>query len=338
MDKIKLVPCPLCQSSQFLGLTNTNSDDHIQKYGDLYGGRKLSEWKTCGTCGFVLQNPRPSSAALNEFYLKSQYHGEITWNPEDYKRFAEWYYLDKVDYIIQKTGLKTGTVFDVGFGLGGALLAFQKRGWKTYGVESDKTSYEFVQRQFRFDKVENNILTSDISDDFKVDVVFSNHAFEHIADLPDVLGGIQKILKPGGYIFTCVPTYYSNRSRLSKLWMNSAHYNLFTHKSLNHFLYPAGVTEVTHTYRGFWKEIDELWHLGQRQHQAISASIEETYENPKAVQFYINVLNPLRSLLYWPLFSEWSKRVQLFLSIQRNYKIIFSDPVLLVKKIIKKIS
>ncbi len=237
MDKISLAPCSLCNHNDFLPLRITKSDDHIHKYGDLYGDRKLSEWQACSQCGFVMQNPRPSPQALNEFYLKSQYHGEITWQADDYKRFAEWYYLDKVDYIIEQTGIKNGSVFDVGFGLGGALLAFQKRGWKTYGVESDKASYDFVLKQFCFDKVENNILTANISDDFKVDVVFSNHAFEHFADLKDVRNGIEKILKPGGYIFTCVPTYFSNRSRLSKLWMNSAHYNLFTHKSLNQLFF-----------------------------------------------------------------------------------------------------
>ena len=72
---LTLIPCPLCgETSRFLPLRVPYHDDHIADYRSLYGARTKSEWKACGTCGFVHQNPRPSAAALNAFYAAGEYH------------------------------------------------------------------------------------------------------------------------------------------------------------------------------------------------------------------------------------------------------------------------
>lgn len=326
------IDCPLCQCHEFLDITNTDIDHHIKKYGSLYEGLKKSTWKVCSQCGFVLQNPRPSLQQLNDFYLHSQYHEDIEFTPESYKPFAEWYFGDKADYVIKKTGLKKASVFDIGFGMGGALMAFQNRGWSTYGVEADKASFNFAKTHFSFDRIDNDILTSQISDEFKVDVVFSNHAFEHFADLDSVMLGIEKILKPGGYVFTCVPTYMKNKSQQSKQWMNSAHYNLFTHRTLNLLMSKKNIKMITYSYNGSWKEIDELWHLGQL-NPGISQPVDTLKDSPQFVQFYINYINPLRSLFFWPIYDNWSKKIQLVKAIRRNLNLVFSDPLLLAKKL-----
>src|SRR5688500_15334471 len=100
VDSLLLVPCPLCGARDpLLPLRITGTDLHIGKYGALYGGRKLSEWKTCGRCGFVHQNPRPSSEALAQFYLSGEYHEpELPASVADYRGFAQWYFEEKVEY------------------------------------------------------------------------------------------------------------------------------------------------------------------------------------------------------------------------------------------------
>ncbi|MFN8371147.1 MAG: hypothetical protein U0T83_11065, partial [Bacteriovoracaceae bacterium] len=69
------VPCPLCDNDKiFLALNTPDKDEHIALYGEVYSGYLKSHWKACGVCGFVHQNPRPSLAALNEYYSQSKYH------------------------------------------------------------------------------------------------------------------------------------------------------------------------------------------------------------------------------------------------------------------------
>ncbi len=283
MSNTTLVPCPICNSlNNFYEVKNTDHDLHIGKYGDLYKGMAKSKWQVCVACGFVHQNPRPSAAALNQFYLDSKYHPatipEYWQSPESYLAFAQWYYQEKIDYALKHSSLKYGNVFEVGFGQGGALKLFEKG----------------------------------------VDLVFSNHTFEHIADLHDAMIGIQKVLKPGGYVFTAVPTYYKNRSRLSLEWLNCGHYSMFTHKSLNHLFSQYGLEEVTHTYRGWRKEIDDLWHLARFTGRVTDPKV--FHENPDKVRTYVNKINPINSIIWYPIYSNYASRVQAYESIKREIK------------------
>ncbi|MEO8206537.1 MAG: hypothetical protein ABI615_10185, partial [Chthoniobacterales bacterium] len=98
MSKLVLTICPLCGAGDgFLPLRITRQDVHIRKYGTLYGGNTLSEWKACGQCGFVHQNPRPSLQALAEFYRDGRYHApDLPGSVEEYVKFAKWYFTEKV--------------------------------------------------------------------------------------------------------------------------------------------------------------------------------------------------------------------------------------------------
>jgi SAM-dependent methyltransferase len=234
--------------------------------------------------------------------------------------FANWYYAEKVDFAIAKGGSSGGRVFEIGTGLGGSLQLFRDRGWITLGVEPDANQAAFASHVLKLDGVQQGLLDESFKLDSKVDLIFSNHAFEHLADLDAVMRAITRILKPGGYIFTAVPTYFSNRSRLSKQWMNSAHYSLFTHQSLNQLFARYGIEEICHTYRGWRKEIDDLWHVGCFRGEPLEPAA--FFENSRAVEKYVNVYNPLRSILYAPMYAEYAWRVSLvtkYLGLSKHY-------------------
>ena len=322
MAKLVLVSCPLCGwRTDFRSLRITKRDLHIAKYEDLYEGVSLSEWKACSRCGFVHQNPRPSREALSDFYAQGRYHpAEVPANVAAYLDFATWYYTEKVNFALAKTGLPGGRVFEIGAGLGGSLRLFRDRGWTGLGVEPDPSQAKFATQMLKLDGVRQGLVDDSLRLDAKVDLIFSNHAFEHLADLDAVMRAVTRILKPGGYIFTAVPTYYMNRSRLSKAWMNSAHYSLFTHRSLNQLFARYGLEEVCHTYRGWHKEIDDLWHVGRLRGPAMEPAA--FYEDARKVQRYVNVYNPLRSALYAPIYAGYASRVSFtakYVSLSNHY-------------------
>lgn len=323
------VACPLCaQSSSFLDVTVPSPDPHIAAYGNLYGGRAVSEWKVCGQCGFVHQNPRPSAAALNEFYTQAAYHQPLPdENAARHIDFAGWYFGEKIDYAIRQSGLSSGAVFDIGCGRGGVLKLFEQRGWKPYGVEPDGNLAEFAIRQLGLSGVRQGLLDSRFEPLEPVDLIFSNHAFEHFADLDEVMQGIRKLLKPGGYIFTVVPTYMKNRSSLSKLWMNSAHYSMFTHASLNNLFARYGFEEVAHTYSGWNKEIDDLWHIAR--YTGVPSDPRAHFESPAAIDHYLRVTNPARTAAFYPIYSHWAARVRMFGAL----KLMLTSPSAFVSKV-----
>jgi SAM-dependent methyltransferase len=320
MSKLVFLPCPLCKSTdESLTVNNTDQDVHLKKYGELYEGIAKSEWRTCGNCGFVHQNPRPSTDDLNSFYLDSKYHpSDIPdyWQiPENYIQFAAWYYTEKMDYALHHSGLRQGSVFDIGFGQGGVLKLFADRGWQAFGVESDKLFLDYARNQLGLDLIQEGILNAQTEIEKQVDLVFSNHTFEHVADLHDAMSGLQRVLKPGGYVFTAIPTYYKNRSRTSLEWLNSAHYSMFTHNSLNQLFSYYGFEEVAHTYRGWRKEVDDLWHVARFTGRVTDP--KTFYENPRKVHRYINIINPINSIIWYPIYSNYARKIQTYESIKR---------------------
>lgn len=313
---MKTISCPLCKEAcSFVAVSVPGGDTDIRKYGSLYAGKKVSEWKVCGQCGFVHQNPRPSAEALNDLYLKSQYHNAAPQSTrEEHLEFAHWYFSEKIAFALRQSKLERGCVFDVGCGRGGVLKLYEERGWKAYGVEPDQNLANFAATELGLRGVKQGILDSRFELDEKVDLVFSNHAFEHFADLDEVMKGVQKIIKPGGYLFIAVPTYYRNKSSLSKRWMNSSHYSLFTHNSLNNLLARYGFEEVAHTYSGWKKEVDDLWYLAKLTGKR--ADPAKYFENPTEVARYLRVINPMRSFLFYPVYSYWATRVRIYTAIR----------------------
>lgn len=307
-----LIPCPLCgQSQHFLPVKVPADDPHLAAYGKLYAGRNISEWKVCGECGFVHQNPRPSAQALNEFYMQASYHSvPVTQSGAEHLAFARWYFSEKIAYTIERSGLRGGSVFDIGCGRGGVLKLYEELGYRSYGVEPDSNLANYAAQELGLKGVRQGILDSSFHLPEQVDLVFSNHAFEHFADLDGVMRGVQNILKPGGYLFIAIPTYFKNRSRLSKLWMNSAHYSLFTHRSLDQLMARYGFEQVAHTYSGWKKEVDDLWYLARNTGKAQDP--KPYYEDPEQVSRYLHVVNPLRSAVMFPVYSNWAARVRLF--------------------------
>jgi SAM-dependent methyltransferase len=335
MMSLERVPCPLCGNSEsFEDVRVPQPDLHIHKYGAMYPGKR-SEWQICGRCGFVHQNPRPTAAALNAFYLQSSYHEPLQPSVPEHLAFSRWYYSEKIDYCLRNAALPAGRVFDIGCGLGGVLKLYQERGWAPFGVEPDAHQASYAREQFGLTDVATGILDSTLRLPQPVDLVVSNHAFEHFADLDEVMRGVCNILRPGGYMFVVVPTYMSNKSSLSRRWMNSAHYSLFTHRTLATLLARYGFEEVAHTYRGWKKEHDDLWFLARRTDAKLDPA--RLYDDPRKVSRYLRVINPLRSFVFYPLYSHWDVRVRLYNQLRTALGLLIRSPGEFVQKLSTRI-
>jgi SAM-dependent methyltransferase len=302
MAELEHVACPLCASSSgFIDVRVPSRDDHIRGYGELYAGVAKSRWKICARCGFVHQNPRPSIVALDRYYLAGNYHTRVDEPPEAILASHVPGYVDEIDFAIVTSGIRTGRVLDIGCGLGVALQLFRERGWDVVGVEPDAGRVEYAHRHFGLDMIRHGTFDRTFALDGQVDLVFTHHAFEHFADLTEVMLGIARVLRPGGHVFTAIPTYRHNRSTMSKQWMNSAHYSLFTHRSLGQMFARHGFEPVAHRYDR-WANPDQLGHVA-RLLPAGSASpaVESFFEDPHEVARYLAVVNPLRSAVFVPL-------------------------------------
>ena len=305
---LERVPCPVCKNKEeFLPVKVPNRDDHIHSYGKIYEGYTKSIWKVCGKCGFVHQNPRPSVATLNAYYKESKYHGDVYYDRDELlKDYQPVAYGHEIPRLVADTGIKQGSVFDLGCGLGFALKDFRdEHGWECYGIEPDNDKSAFAIKQLELKNVTQGMFNAktEIKGGKKVDLVFSHHVWEHIADFDEVLKGIPNILKRGGYFFASMPTYFQNRSNMSKLYMNSAHYSSFTHNAMSNLLARHGFEYVKHYYynRAGLGVTDDLQYLAKYTGKRIDAHVY--FEDPKVVQRYVNTINPLRSIFFAPIYS-----------------------------------
>lgn len=325
-SQLEQVPCPLCANEgEFLALTVPDGDENIANYGSIYAGVTKSRWVACGKCGFVHQNPRPSLQALNEFYAQSRYHSALNYNRRRLDAQFKTAYAADLDFVSRHVPSHVKSVFDVGCGLGYALAKLRDRGWAAAGIEPDEGRHKYATEQLGLTNVQRGIMSRQIVPTMQVDMVYSHHAFEHVADLDDVMDGIKKVLNPGGYFFCAVPTYYRNRSNMSKLYLNSGHYSSFTHKSLMQLLSRHGFEYVVHEYfNDYGNDVtDDLLLLAKFTGKNSDAA--SYYEDPRAVQRYVNVVNPLRSIVFSPVYAVAYQRLSRRLMVP-HLQLIFRDP------------
>lgn len=101
-------------------------------------------------------------------------------------------------------------VLDVGCGLGGILSALSCK--ERYAVEINAVAAEKAAEK-------GIIVESDLEafGDETMDVLYSNHAFEHMPDPDDKLHQFYRILKPGGVLMIIVPAEKPS-SRHHSIW------------------------------------------------------------------------------------------------------------------------
>jgi 2-polyprenyl-3-methyl-5-hydroxy-6-metoxy-1,4-benzoquinol methylase len=332
MAQLEHVPCPLCgEHAGHLPIEIPDYDGNIRGYGAIYEGLAKSEWKICGRCGFVHQNPRPTVEALNAYYLEGQYHPHVhSHDADSLVAINTSAYREEIEFALEHSKLRSGRVFDIGCGWGVALKVWRDFGFTPFGVEPDPVLFEFGKRNYGLDKIENRVLDGSIEIE-PVDIVFSHHTLEHVADLDGLMAGLKKILRPGGFVFTAIPTYVRNRTTMSKLWMNSAHYSLFTVKSFNQLLARHGFVEVAHRYEHWISSRDQFGHVAQFTGEPTDPT--QFYEDPHQVARYLRVINPLRSLVYYPLHGGYRARLAVGATLaRRTFDVLRTDPASLPRR------
>lgn len=136
--------------------------------------------------------------------------------------------------IIEDNNLKFNTILDYGCGMGGMLIPFAIRGYKTYGIDYGEDFIE-IGKNIGFNELYIGGIDELINNNKKFDLIILSHIIEHIPDLDVFLNKIKLIMNPGAHIFIAVPgidnihiDYKSN----FLLYLQSAHCWYFTKNTL----------------------------------------------------------------------------------------------------------
>lgn len=171
----------------------------------------------CNNCGLVYANPQPMPFNIQEHY------GVPPGNYWKEKYFVqdENYFASKIETLKELMPINKGAkALDIGAGLGKCMIALNKAGFDSYGIEP---SEPFFQRALEKMKIEPDRLKLGMIEDVdypenEFDFITFGAVLEHLYNPSESIDKALRWLKPGGIIHIEVP---------SSKWLINKLVNLF---------------------------------------------------------------------------------------------------------------
>jgi SAM-dependent methyltransferase len=292
--ELEVVPCAVCGGNSVAPAVSTPSDEYLVALGKV---SRKSSWVICKSCGLVFQNPRITAEDEQRLYAGTTYYETSPAVSEGYLRRR----LEKpgrvLDWLERCTGFaapgRTRRMLEVGCGMGGALRVFGDRGWAARGIEPDPDMGRAGRERFGVE-IQTGFFGEGVFPEATVDLVYTNHAYEHFRDPLAITRAVAHTLLPGGWLFIAVPTFRRSRGVFSWQWLNAGHTYMFTHVSLGNLVRRAGFEPRAWRYAS---ADGEMWFLAQQTGQVHDALSE--IDDWRRVRREL-VIGPLLHLLHSP--------------------------------------
>jgi SAM-dependent methyltransferase len=253
MRIIELAECPAC-GSEALRTFDLGSGNHLRR---------------CEHCATV---SAPDYADPAEVYVDGYMFGEAGPFGLDVRAPKFQGYLlrvarRRVRALERATGLRRGSLLDLGSGTGEVLLAARDRGWRAQGVEPEHTAAQMA-RDRGLDVIVARLQEAGLPER-SFDVICAFHVLEHQPDSRKFLETMARWVRPGGFVAIEVPNWQSmQRRRLGERWSGlrpHEHLVHFTPTTLAAAFRAAGIEPVSvrsPAYVGPPQSLDEaLWDL-----------------------------------------------------------------------------
>jgi SAM-dependent methyltransferase len=190
--------CPLCSSE------NTGSYLSVR---DLFLSMESFELFRCSKCGFVFTQDQPEENIISRYYESDDYisHNDSAGGFSNrLYRFSRRIMLKKKkDLVKRTTGLKTGSLLDIGSGTGHFISEMKKAGWSVKGIEINAKAREFSASHFGLEIISSEQISTLPSDSF--DCITLWHVLEHFQEPFRYASEILRLLKPGGICVLALP-------------------------------------------------------------------------------------------------------------------------------------
>ena len=247
MDKIHYTYCPACKGTAIQPVLTV--EDYTVSH------ETFAVWH-CNSCTLRFTQDIPAASAIGKYYQSENYISHTNTSKGLVNRLyhiVRSYTLGSKKKLIQSVSSRnTGTLLDVGAGVGAFAAYMRQQGWQVTGLEPDAETRKRAQEQ-------NRIALQDTADLFKLpaanfDVITMWHVLEHVHQLDEYLIQLKALLKPGGVLLIAVPNYTSHdAAHYQQYW---AAYDVPRH--LYHFS-PASVRTLLQKQGLSLKNIKPMW-------------------------------------------------------------------------------
>ena len=203
--------CPIC-ASENIGLQFSCKD--------YFTSSKNFAIFKCSSCGFLFTQDYPAENEIAEYYESDNYishNDKAKGFSNNLYRFARSVMMRRKKKLIRKiTGLKTGTLLDIGSGTGYFAGTMKKAGWLAKGIEINERARKFSISHFGLDVATPDKISSFDNNSF--DCITLWHVLEHFYDPFTYISEIYRLLKPGAECVIALPNCSS---------FDAEHYNQF---------------------------------------------------------------------------------------------------------------
>jgi len=203
--------CPLCFSEK-IGPQLICNDHFISK-------KNFTIFK-CSDCDFLFTQDYPEESEIAVFYESDKYisHSDTS---EGFSNklygLARRFMLKKKKQLIKKiSGLKEGSILDIGSGTGYFAGTMKKSGWQAKGIEINEKARNFSISHFGLEVSTPDEISTFESNSF--DCITLWHVLEHFHDPFNYISEIYRLIKPGALCVIALPNSGS---------YDAKHYNRF---------------------------------------------------------------------------------------------------------------
>lgn len=206
---ISYINCPVCGSSSFKSVLSAK---------DYTVSNELFEIVECENCSLRFTQNVPDENAIHSYYKSENYisHSDTSKGFINtlYKRVRKKTLKEKRKLIENSTGLKKGSILDVGSGTGAFANEMKEAGWSVTGLEPDEDARKVASEVHKIELSDIIQFYSLAENSF--DAITMWHVLEHVHDLEGYMSKLRSILKERGKLFVAVPNYTSKDAAIYK--------------------------------------------------------------------------------------------------------------------------
>src|SRR5262245_22180597 len=190
--------CPMCDADQ--GALLFEGSDL------LHGGDGRFRLVTCGHCGHIYQNPRPTVAAIGSFYPEDYipFQRAIEDDPHWWKRLDRAYGRRRRCAAVHAAAGRPGVLLDVGCATGIFLDGMRRLGWQVQGVEPTESAAQYARSRLGLEVFGGRLEEAGFAD-ASFDAITLWDVLEHVHEPRVVLNELARLLRPGGLLVLSLP-------------------------------------------------------------------------------------------------------------------------------------
>lgn len=177
----------------------TLSECCICKGSSLIVADDYADIQYCQTCDYYFDNPRPSSAEIDNFYSTPDQYDE--WLGEEDARDRLW--SRRLKLVLRHS--QGGAIYDIGSGVGQFLYLAKKHFSSVGGSEVSQSAIDIARSKYELELDHRHFDLVYEEAEEKVDNVTLFHVLEHVQDPAVLMKSCNGMLNDGGFVFVAVP-------------------------------------------------------------------------------------------------------------------------------------